>query len=127
MDRIKALEEYVKTLEGDIAEIEAGGTGAVNDVQVNGTSVVAGGVASVSVPTATSDLTNDSNYVVDNNYTHTDNNYTTTEKNKLAGIANGAEVNVQSDWNQTDTGADDYVKNKPADISNADIDIIVAS
>lgn len=41
------------------------------------------------------------------------NDYTTTEKNKLAGIASGAEVNVQSDWNQTTTDADDYIKNKP--------------
>ncbi len=41
------------------------------------------------------------------------NDYTTTEKNKLAGIATGAEVNVQSDWNQTTTTADDYIKNKP--------------
>lgn len=41
------------------------------------------------------------------------NDYTTTEKNKLAGIASGAEVNVQSDWNQTTTNADDYIKNKP--------------
>ena len=39
--------------------------------------------------------------------------YTTAEKNKLTNISPGAEVNVQSDWNQTDTGADDYIKNKP--------------
>ena len=41
------------------------------------------------------------------------NDYTTVEKNKLAGIAAGAEVNVQSNWNQTDSTADDYIKNKP--------------
>lgn len=41
------------------------------------------------------------------------NDYTTAEKTKLAGIAEGAEVNVQSDWNQTTTNADDYIKNKP--------------
>lgn len=41
------------------------------------------------------------------------NDYTTDEKNKLAGIAEGAEVNVQSDWAQTSTTADDYIKNKP--------------
>jgi hypothetical protein len=38
---------------------------------------------------------------------------TAAEKTKLAGIASGAEVNVQSDWNQTNTTADDYIKNKP--------------
>jgi hypothetical protein len=39
--------------------------------------------------------------------------FTATEKTKLSGIEAGAEVNVQSDWNQTNTSADDYVKNKP--------------
>lgn len=39
------------------------------------------------------------------------NDYTTDEKNKLAGIAAGAEVNVQSDWNAT-TG-DAAILNKP--------------
>ena len=42
------------------------------------------------------------------------NDYTTTEKNKLAGIASGAEVNVQSDWSVTDTTSDAYIKNKPS-------------
>lgn len=41
------------------------------------------------------------------------NDYTTVEKNKLAGIATGAEVNVQSDWEQTNTTAKDFIKNKP--------------
>lgn len=41
------------------------------------------------------------------------NDYTTAEKDKLAGIDAGAEVNVQADWNQTTTTADDYIKNKP--------------
>ena len=41
------------------------------------------------------------------------NDYTAEEKNKLAGIASGAEVNVQSDWSQSDSSADDYIKNKP--------------
>lgn len=66
------------------------------------------------IPTKTSDLTNDSNFPVDANYVHTDNNYTTAEKNKLAGIAAGAEVNVQSDWNQSSSSADDFIKNKPS-------------
>lgn len=41
------------------------------------------------------------------------NDYTTAEKTKLEGIAEGAEVNVQSNWTQTTTTADDYIKNKP--------------
>lgn len=39
------------------------------------------------------------------------NDYTTDEKNKLAGIAAGAEVNVQSDWNAT--SGDAVILNKP--------------
>lgn len=36
-----------------------------------------------------------------------------TQYSKLDGIASGAEVNVQSDWNQSTFTADDYIKNKP--------------
>ena len=36
-----------------------------------------------------------------------------TDKAKLDAIQEGAEANVQSDWNQTDSSADDYIKNKP--------------
>ena len=38
---------------------------------------------------------------------------TDAEKTKLAGIAAGAEVNVQANWTQTNTSSDDYIKNKP--------------
>ncbi len=66
------------------------------------------------IPAATSDLLNDSNFVSDANYVHIDNNFTNALKSKLDGIAAGAEVNVQSDWNQADSTADDYIKNKPS-------------
>ena len=46
------------------------------------------------------------------------NDYTTAEKTKLAGIATGAEVNVQSDWSVTDTSSDAYIKNKPTSLKN---------
>lgn len=42
------------------------------------------------IPTKTSDLTNDSNFIADASYVHTDNNYTTTEKNKLSGVEDNA-------------------------------------
>lgn len=35
------------------------------------------------------------------------------DKTKLNGIASGAEVNVQADWNETDDKKDAYIKNKP--------------
>lgn len=40
------------------------------------------------------------------------NDYTTAEKNKLNGIAEGAEVNVQSDWNAA--SGDAFIRNKPS-------------
>ena len=36
------------------------------------------------------------------------------DKTKLNGIATGAEVNVQSDWNQTTTSEDSFIRNKPS-------------
>lgn len=42
------------------------------------------------IPTKTSDITNDSNFVSDSAYVHTDTNFTQDEKTKLAGIETGA-------------------------------------
>ena len=89
-------------------------------IQKNGTNVQTftanqstNATANITVPTQTSDLTNNSNFVADASYVHTDNNFTTTLKNKLDGIASGAEVNVQSDWNVSDSSSDAFIKNKP--------------
>ena len=46
------------------------------------------------------------------------NDYTDAEKTKLTGIATGANVNVQPDWNQVTNTADDFIKNKPAIINS---------
>ena len=52
-----------------------------------------------------------------NNHTHSNKSIidklTQAMLDKLAGIAVGAEVNVQSDWNITDTTSDAFIKNKP--------------
>lgn len=41
------------------------------------------------------------------------NDFTDTLATKLNGIAAGAEVNVQSDWNVSDSSSDAFIKNKP--------------
>ena len=46
------------------------------------------------------------------------NDFTNALKTKLDGIAAGAQVNVQSDWTQTDTTADDYIAGKPTKVSD---------
>lgn len=42
------------------------------------------------------------------------NDFTAENKLKLDGIETGAQVNVQPDWNQTNSSAIDYIKNKPS-------------
>ncbi len=42
------------------------------------------------------------------------------DRQKLAGIAAGAEVNVQADWNETSTSSDAYIRNKPSVIVEGD-------
>lgn len=67
----------------------------IETIAVNGSNLTpTSKKVNITVPTATSQITNDSNFVEDADYVHTDNNYTTTEKSKLAGIAANAQVNV---------------------------------
>jgi len=44
------------------------------------------------------------------------NDFTDLQVIKLGGIEEGAEVNVQPDWEQSDDTADDYIKNKPTEL-----------
>ena len=53
------------------------------------------------------------NLVQDADYVHTDNNFTDNDKDKLDNIEAGAQVNVQSDWTETDASDDAYIKHKP--------------
>ena len=91
--------------------------GKIDVIKVNGsTQTITNKTVDITVPTKTSDLTNDSNFPVDANYVHTDNNFTTTLKNKLDGIAAGAEVNVNADWNAS--SGDAQILNKPTTVSS---------
>lgn len=55
------------------------------------------------------------------------NRYTDDEKNKLSGIASGAEVNVQADWNVSDSTQDSFIKNKPTIPSAVTVDSTLSS
>lgn len=80
------------------------------------------------IPTKTSDLTNDSGYItVDEIPSQTDNNFTDADKNKLDAIESGAEVNVQSDWNVTDTTSDAYIANKPDVYTKTETDTLLSA
>jgi len=60
------------------------------------------------------DITNN---VISSNYsnatTETAGLMSSDDKTKLNGIASGAEVNVQANWNESDTTSDSYIQNKP--------------
>lgn len=43
------------------------------------------------------------------------------DKTKLDGIAAGAEVNVQADWNVSDSESDAFIKNKPTNLAKTDL------
>lgn len=55
--------------------------------------------------------------VQDPNYVHTDNNFTNADVAKLSGIEAGAEANVQSDWAESDSSSDSFIRNKPGQTS----------
>lgn len=71
----------------DFATAEQGAKAdtAIQGVSINGQEVT---------PDASKKINLGENYVQDANYVHTDSNYTAAEKTKLAGIAEGAQVNV---------------------------------
>ena len=55
------------------------------------------------------------------------NDFTNTYKNKLDGIASGAQVNVQSDWSESDTSSDAYIQNKPTNATTSAAGFMSAS
>lgn len=87
---------YTTTEKTKLSGIESGAeANLITAVKVNGTAqTITNKAVDITVPTAVSDLTNDRNFVSDSSYVHTDNNYTTTEKEKLSGIAAGADENI---------------------------------
>lgn len=63
--------------------------GAINVIKVNGVALpIVDYTVDIPVPTKTSELDNDSNFVSDAYYHHTDNNFTNTFKNKLNSLHN---------------------------------------
>ena len=86
------------------------------------------------IPTKTSQLNNDSNFVEDANYVHTDNNYTSEDKTKLQGLKNytlptasstvkggikiGANISISEDGTISVTALDwANINNKPTKLS----------
>lgn len=108
---------YTSTEKAKLAGIASGAeANKIDAIKVNGSAqTITNKTVDISVPTKTSDLTNDSNYAVDPAYVHTDNNYSSEEKTKLSGIATAAQVNVIESVKVNGTAQ--TVNNKAVDIS----------
>lgn len=72
----KASQNDMTQAQTDITNIQ----GSITTINTT----LAGKANIADVPTKTSELTNDTNYVSDSNYVHTDNNFTTVEKTNVA-------------------------------------------
>ena len=96
------------------SNVKVGTTTVAADTKTDTLELVAG-----SNVTITPDATNDKVTIAATNTTYSDATttahglMTAADKVKLNGIATGAEVNVQSDWNVTDSSSDAFIKNKP--------------
>ena len=113
-----ATEQYVDENGGKIDKIE------VNSVE----QTITNKTVNITVPTKTSDITNDSDFTtktyVDNELEDkvdkeagkglSTNDFTNTLKNKLDNIEDNAQVNVQANWNESDSSSDAYIQNKPS-------------
>lgn len=86
---VDAMEDYVGEHGGVIQKVKLVGT----DLPIDSSD------KSVNIPAAT---------------TSADGAMSATDKAKLDGIATGAEANVQSNWNESDSTSDAYIANKPA-------------
>jgi len=96
----------VQRVHASAGSIKVGGAGRTNDVpNLNDGNVFIGNASNTWEARA---LTLD-----DSSETSTNKHFTASDEIKLDNIESGAQVNVQSDWNSTDTGSDAYIRNKP--------------
>lgn len=117
-DYVHTDNNFTNDLKTKLDGIEAGAQqNTIDGIQRNGTPVqIENKVVNILVPTKTSDLENDNNFISDSNYVHTDNNFTNTLKNKLDGIEAGAEVNIINTIQKNGV---------PLSVSNKTVNVIV--
>ena len=117
--------EDIKELIKDVSE--GAEANIIDSISVNGTNVEPDENKNVelSIPTHTSELENDSDFPVDENYVHTDNNYTNDEKTKLENIESGAQANVNADWNASSGDAE--ILHKPTTLEGYGVQSVPVS
>ena len=72
----------------------------INKLQINGNELIGNKTnEDLGIPTKTSDLDNDLNFVADENYVHTDNNYDDTDKGKVDALGTASTKDVPAEGN----------------------------
>lgn len=99
-DTLKEIADWIATSEADAADLVAKLNRLENE---HDTDIKALQQVDITLQNKDTDLQNQINAL----------------KSKSDGIEAGAEVNVQSDWNVTDTTSDAYIKNKPGNASQS--------
>jgi hypothetical protein len=101
-DLVEGDYKTIKALSDAIKALKLGDKNIIESVSVNGyDATIKDKKASVTIPEATKNASGV---------------MSAADKSKLDDIEAGAEANVQADWNETNTGSDAYIKNKPTDL-----------
>ena len=127
-NRIKAVfatKDSLNTLAARVEEIisEGGEPNVIETIKKNGTTIApVNKVVDITIPVKTSDITNDGDGTTPfattaNATTGAAGLMSAADKTKLNAIEAGAEANVQSNWTQSNSTADDFIKNKPTKLS----------
>ena len=112
-DSVTSVNSQTGAVVLDTDDIAQGSTNKYMVLGTTSTTALAGNTTTISSTQAT-DITNN----------NAKNSYPSADATKLAGIAAGAEVNVQSNWNETDTNSDAFIQNKPTIPSAAPVDSV---
>ena len=118
LDGVEAGAEVNQNAYGTVV---AGGTSIASTTKEDTFSIVAGNNVTVTGNASTKTITIEA---VDTTYSavvagsDTPGLMTGADKSKLDGIAAGAEVNVQADWDEADTTSDAFILNKPTKLSD---------
>ena len=109
LDKVHTANQvYGTDSEGDQTTYNVDSFGQVDDVQVNGTSVVENKVANIEIGDGTLTIQKNGNTV--GTFTANQSGNTT--------VNIEADVQQQADWNEVNTSAPDYIKNKPTQVSD---------
>lgn len=128
LEKVEGIEDGAEVNQNAISSVTANGVTIVSDSKTDAIEVAAGSNVTVVADASNKILTISA---VDTTYsdatTSASGLMSAADKTKLNAIESGAEVNVQSDWNQTNTGSDDYIKNKPSVYTQSETDILLSA